>query len=334
MRKTDVSVIMCNYNYADYISESVESVLKQTHKDFELIVVDDGSRDRSVEVLQQFSDKRLKIICQKNRGQAGAFNRGFKEATGDIIFFIDSDDYWFENKLERVLREHGSHDFVQHRVSINGKEDYPVYSHYENHYELMTEYGISDFFAPTSALSIKRSVLNRVFPLPEEPLRICADAFITRMSLCYADLKCIDDVLSYYRIHGDNFFQSRIKPRNPSFGLGILDVLNREFERAGMPVIPYNNYYNAPEKKWVNLYNIASENEKKGLWDKAAEGFGTVLESKNLNLCSGAFFHLGKIALLKGDRSSALMNLEKCVILNPGHTEGLKLVKHLTMNDV
>ncbi|MDD4274563.1 MAG: glycosyltransferase [Desulfobacter postgatei] len=103
-----VSVIMPCYNAEQFLEESVSSVLNQTYKNLELIVVDDGSTDRSLDILKkiQTKDKRLHIIQQKNKGPAPARNKGLKNARGNFIAFLDSDDFWdltFIEKLEKAL---------------------------------------------------------------------------------------------------------------------------------------------------------------------------------------------------------------------------------------
>ncbi|NJL37573.1 MAG: glycosyltransferase family 2 protein [Leptolyngbyaceae cyanobacterium SM1_4_3] len=96
-----VSVIVPVYGVEKYIAETVRSLLEQTYQNFEIILVDDASPDRSIEVCQQFSDSRMKIIHQQNRGLAGARNTGIRHAEGDYIAFLDGDDLWLPQKLAK-----------------------------------------------------------------------------------------------------------------------------------------------------------------------------------------------------------------------------------------
>jgi len=98
-----VSVILPLYNAEDFIVEAVESVLNQTYSDIELIVVDDGSTDSSVKLLEPFS-KRIKLISQENQGGAAARNRALEKAEGDFIALIDHDDLWLPEKLEKQMK--------------------------------------------------------------------------------------------------------------------------------------------------------------------------------------------------------------------------------------
>lgn len=96
-----VSVIVPVYNVEDYIADTVQCVLDQTYPHFELILVDDGSPDRSVEICQQFDDPRIKIIRQENQGANAARNEGIRQAKGEYLAFLDSDDLWLPEKLEK-----------------------------------------------------------------------------------------------------------------------------------------------------------------------------------------------------------------------------------------
>ena len=89
-----ISVIVPVYNVEKYLSECLNSILAQTFNDFEVICVNDGSTDRSSEILLQYAkkDKRIKVITQKNQGLSMARNNGLKEAGGEYVYFVDSDD--------------------------------------------------------------------------------------------------------------------------------------------------------------------------------------------------------------------------------------------------
>jgi teichuronic acid biosynthesis glycosyltransferase TuaG len=98
-----VSVIMPAYNAARYISDSIESVLKQSHKNLELIIVDDGSTDNTLPIIQKFNDRRIKYFTQINSGVAAARNRGLTEMKGNFFCFLDADDLMPENSLSSRL---------------------------------------------------------------------------------------------------------------------------------------------------------------------------------------------------------------------------------------
>jgi|TARA_R100000306_G_scaffold8310_1_gene11284 glycosyltransferase involved in cell wall biosynthesis len=99
-----ISVITPTYNRARFLPAAVASVLSQTFGDFELIIVDDGSEDNTPDVLKPFlADRRVRYVYQENQGQSHARNLALKQATGDFIAFLDSDDVWARDKLEKQL---------------------------------------------------------------------------------------------------------------------------------------------------------------------------------------------------------------------------------------
>lgn len=98
-----VSVIIPLYNAEKYIERTIKSVLSQTYDNLEIIIVDDESPDNSVNICEQFTDSRIKIIHQKNRGLPGSRNTGIRHASGDYIAFIDADDIWLPEKLTKHI---------------------------------------------------------------------------------------------------------------------------------------------------------------------------------------------------------------------------------------
>lgn len=104
MEKNKVSIIMPSYNTAQYIRESIQSVLNQTYHNWELVIVDDCSTDNSDEVVASIKDDRIKYIKnEKNSGAAISRNRALREAKGKWIAFLDSDDLWMPEKLEKQI---------------------------------------------------------------------------------------------------------------------------------------------------------------------------------------------------------------------------------------
>ena len=99
-----ISVIIPTYNAEDTIVETIQSVRQQTFQDFEIIVINDGSQDKTVELLQTIKDERLQVFSYENGGLPAARNRGISHATGQFIAFLDADDLWTADKLELQLK--------------------------------------------------------------------------------------------------------------------------------------------------------------------------------------------------------------------------------------
>jgi len=98
-----ISVIIPTYNRARFLKEAIESVLAQTYKNLELIIVDDGSTDNTSEVVKEFTDKRIIYLYQDNKGVSVARNKGICSIKGQYIAFLDSDDIWLPQKLQKQL---------------------------------------------------------------------------------------------------------------------------------------------------------------------------------------------------------------------------------------
>ena len=100
-----ISVVICNFNYAQFVGSAIKSVLAQTRPAFELVVVDDGSTDTSVDVIQPFVSKGVCLIRQANGGQIAAYNTGFAQTQGDVILFLDADDLLLPEALDEVAKK-------------------------------------------------------------------------------------------------------------------------------------------------------------------------------------------------------------------------------------
>lgn len=106
MTNSLVSVIIPAYNAEAFIDQTLNSVLKQTYQDFEIIVVDDGSRDRTAEIVESYArcDRRIRLLRQENSGVAAARNLAIQASNGEYISPIDADDVWYPEKLEKQVR--------------------------------------------------------------------------------------------------------------------------------------------------------------------------------------------------------------------------------------
>lgn len=203
-----VSVIISNYNYGCFLSQAIESVLGQTYQQFELIVVDDGSTDNSREVIESYKDC-LTAIFQKNAGQGAAFNAGIAESKGEIICFLDADDYFHKDKLAKVVAAFLAHpEWVQIShcwISVN-REGLPT----NRILKVLSQGDVRNFLLQrgkyawgiTSGLAYRRSGLEQVLPIPKQPR--AADTYLTATVPFYGKVGCINEPLMFYRMHGNN----------------------------------------------------------------------------------------------------------------------------------
>ena len=204
-----VSVIIGNYNYGYFLAEAIESVLQQTYRHFELIVVDDGSTDNSREVIESYGEQVVAIF-QPNKGQGEAFNVGITKAQGEIICFLDADDYYHPDKLNKIVSGFCNHpQWVQisHGRFAVDREGKIIGSGSKTHNQgnvshLLLRWG-RYAMAITSALAYRRQVLEAVLPIPTTRNE-AADTYLTAVVPFYGEVGCIDEPLMFYRIHGKN----------------------------------------------------------------------------------------------------------------------------------
>ncbi|MGF1539931.1 MAG: glycosyltransferase family 2 protein [Pleurocapsa sp.] len=124
-----ISVIIPVYNSEQYITQAIKSVLNQTYQDFEIIIVNDASTDKTVEIVQQFTDQRIKLINnQQNLGVSKARNRALQKAKGKWIALLDSDDWYAPQRLEKLLtvaRQHNADMVADDLYLIRSRESIP-----------------------------------------------------------------------------------------------------------------------------------------------------------------------------------------------------------------
>lgn len=213
-----VTALICNYNYGRYLSDAIESVLAQTWQRLEIIVVDDGSTDESRAVLEDYRD-RIRLIFKENGGQASAFNVGIAAARGEIICFLDSDDFWYPEKVERIVNKYKEYPWGlvchdMHEVDKTGKRMMTETYTQRNGitlcsgdlFHFVKENGFPWMFVPTSGMSLLTNIAKTLLPLPEEEWRICADNPLAYAAICHAPVGIVDGPLSAYRYHGSNGF--------------------------------------------------------------------------------------------------------------------------------
>lgn len=204
--KPAVSIILPTYNRADLILRSINSVLAQTAKDFELIIIDDGSTDNSENIIRNIMDPRLRYIkLGKNLGGSAARNTGIRTAKADFIAFQDSDDEWLPEKLEKqikILRDTSSNLGVVYsgfwRLE-NGKKTYlpsPDTSYKHGHILNQLLYGN---FITTQAALVRKCCFEKVGLFDESLPRLQDWELFLRIAKYY-EFKYINEplVLAYF----------------------------------------------------------------------------------------------------------------------------------------
>jgi LPS sulfotransferase NodH len=229
-----ISVIVTNRDYGHFLEPCLESVLDQTVPVDEIVVVDDGSTDGSEAVLKRFG-RCISVVRTGGRGQAGAFNAGFAAASGAAILFLDADDVLRPEAAE-LIREHWHQDLAQ---LVFGLERIDAGGHSIGLHDLALTADDGDnrpkilrggsltgsfVFAPTSGNVFNRRALETLMPMPEEPWRICADAWVVRAVGLTGRVRAVRRVLGGYRVHGGNHYNRHDTFTAWSMGRGLRDL--------------------------------------------------------------------------------------------------------------
>ena len=221
MSSPRISVVMPAYNHERFVGAAVESVLKQTAGDLELIVIDDGSTDRTGAVVQGFKDPRVRYVHQANADAYNAINRGLHMATGAFVAILNSDDVYALNRFERLLEVQATSGAAclfsnVQPITATGEElKDPEFGwnqwHRKNRAfyfqcgDLYTAFLKGNFMVTTSNLFLTADAVRQVGDFCA--LRYLHDYdFIFRVMLAFPDrVRYVhDETLLYYRIHGGN----------------------------------------------------------------------------------------------------------------------------------
>ena len=215
--QTTFSVVVTSYNYRDYVEKAIDTALAQTRAPIQVIVVDDGSTDGSPELLRKRygDDARVTLLLGENGGQLAAFHRGLEACTGDVVCFLDADDYWGPEYLARIGEIYDSRrdiDFVFSDIQLFGDENHRMgYADrpLDLGYTVVSTYMLIHWYgAPTSALSLRRAMACQCLDLPEDFLatwRLSADnCLVFGTSMLGGRKYYLPTGEVFYRIHGKN----------------------------------------------------------------------------------------------------------------------------------
>jgi len=249
--KPTISVVMSVYNGEKYLKKSVQSILDQTFENFEFIIIDDGSTDKTLEILESYDDLRIKIISQKNIRLTKSLNKALSLSNGEFIARIDADDYAMPDRFEKQLY------FLQHKTDVVlvgcnallideygkqiGKAEFP-----NEHVELVTqlEKGMSGF--PHSSFFFRNEVVRQIGGYNERYIKAQDKYLLLRLCQKYR-IACISKPLIALRLSSNSFTHSDDR------------YLQSKYDIAAL--INYFRYKNgkedlsmAPKEKWESFF--------------------------------------------------------------------------------
>ena len=248
--KPAVTVLIDTYNHERFVEEAIVSVLEQDFpaSEMEVLVIDDGSTDRTSEIVPKFAP-RVRYLRKENGGQASAFNFGIPQAQGEIVAFLDGDDWWASEKLTTVVDVfaanpdvgavgHGYHvtdeGGTMHqtvvpertfRLCLRSRDDANLFSQLR-------------CFLGTSKVAYRRRILAQLLPVPEV-LRFEADEYVWTIAVALADALVLDLPLFSYRFHAANHYMQRSRDkqllrRRLEVIQGLLDHLPADLRSLGV----------------------------------------------------------------------------------------------------
>lgn len=270
-----ISVIIPVYNVEDYLTECVDSILNQTYKNYEILLIDDGSTDKSPQICDTYSEKnnKIRVIHTRNRGLSAARNLGTEKAQGEYIFYLDSDDYVENNVLERMLKivEQDNADIVcgnfmytypdRTVIAIKEEKEYEVLDTYSAMEQLVKGKKIQNF--AWGKLIKKEIAQDHKFPVG----KLFEDMYWTHYIIDQAAKVAIDYKSFVYYRQRDNSISY-------SFNIKSLDQLEgmiqrKEFIEEEYPdlLIGYLNIMKQSAKNlsWCVVRNLKNEQKKQGI---------------------------------------------------------------------
>lgn len=218
-----ISIIMTSYNYADFIKQGIDSVLSQTYKNWELIIVDDGSKDNSLEIIKNYTKNHGNIYLythpnNENKGLSKSIQLGLQKTTGKYVAFLESDDYWENSYLEekiKVLEKHLEVKFIFNTVKFFGDDE--VVEKYRNntlvnelertksdtyHWIFCSFFNMSVVATLSSVLVDKKVLKECDFDAPYD---VFTDWWLYHQIAMKHKMYCINKELTYWHLHKKSY---------------------------------------------------------------------------------------------------------------------------------
>lgn len=264
MVKPQVSIIIPTYNHATFLKKALDSVLDQTYTHWEAIVINNFSTDSTESIVEQYKDPRIKLINFQNQGIiAASRNRGLEVSTGAYIAFLDSDDYWYSQKLEKCLQyiEEENCDFICHGENLI-ENDKTIATWRQTRDLSYFSLLLSGNRISTSAVVIKKEVLDKVGFFSTQKEFITAEDYELWLRILKKSykFKFFSEVLGGHLKH--NFNQSSAVSRHFN---AVMAVVNKNLQELAnskfiffLKCQAHSVVYYAAGRQWLAQGNISS----------------------------------------------------------------------------
>jgi glycosyltransferase involved in cell wall biosynthesis len=207
-----ISVVIINYNYGEFIEKCIRSVLEQSYRAYQIVVVDDGSSDNSKLIIEKFTDI-VEPIFQPQSGHVEAANSGFSRVCGEVCIFLDADDLLYEKCLANICDNWNSNiakmqfrlDTID-RDGFNQDMPFPKFNIDLTSSEVQRqaiEFGVYPWTV-SSGNAYSVSFLRNVFPIDSKVIYRSPDGYLNKIAPLFGEVKSVTNVLGAYRVHGRN----------------------------------------------------------------------------------------------------------------------------------
>ncbi len=206
-RNFNISVAMATFNGEKYINEQIDSILPQLCENDEIIISDDGSTDNTIQILKEYRDNRIKIICGSHKGVKQNFANAISHCNGKYIFLSDQDDIWINNKVNNILNEFEKHKYscIVHDClafdSNSGEVIIPSFFKFRKSKKGKWKNIIKNSYIGC-CMAFNSNLKNKILPIPEEINM--HDQWIGLIAEKYGKVKFINKILLKYRRHDNN----------------------------------------------------------------------------------------------------------------------------------
>ncbi len=215
-----VSIIVSNFNYAQFLRKSIDSALAQTYSNVEVVVVDDASSDGSTNIIRSYGDDVVAVLLDRNSGQAAAINAGFAASSGEVVIFLDADDYLYANAAAQVASALTSGvATIQYRLHLVDTEGRVIDMHPPPELAFDSGNVVAKVLNTgryegnvTSGNAFTRSTLSEILPIPTDKFRIGADGYLVTVAPFHGIIISIDEPLGAYRQHTANYWSGSSLP--------------------------------------------------------------------------------------------------------------------------
>ncbi len=261
MEKPLISIAMATYNGEKFLSKQLDSIFSQSYKNIEVIVCDDNSTDKTVEILKEYSKKytNLKYYINQNRlGVVKNFERALMLSKGDFIALSDQDDIWLPNKLELLYKNIDDNLIILSDAYVIDENDKVLYDSFIDYIKVDKNTDFVSFLFgsrfPGCTFLINRKLLNYAIPFPNKVVH--HDWWLNLVASKIGKVKFLDEKLIYYRLHSSN--------TTGAFKANFKNLLNYFLTKGDKFLI---NHSLMLESVLENLNNNLTDNERQIVYD-------------------------------------------------------------------